>query len=156
MTVDDLIKVFLLPFLVAAGTAVVGAYLNRRSTLAKASADSSDAAESLSNAAAKQVEVYQQAVIAPMQKRIDSLVAQISVMEEDRRNDMAERDRERTTLRDNVRALERKTEDLDRQVQFLRGELRRSDTALELIISVAQVTYPEQAKQALKIRRGEL
>ena len=122
---------------------------NRRKVEAEATSDEGDAVESLSVASKTLVETYNREIVVPMQKRIDELVQQISVIEEDRHA-------ERFKFQSDIQVLQNQVTELLHQVNFMKGELRRSDTALELLLSIAKDTYPNESDRALKIRRGEL
>ena len=146
---SESVLVLILSFIFTSATAVGGFILNKRSLLAKANADSGDAAESLSNAARTQIETYQKEFVVPLQKRVDDLTGQLSVVEQDRHE-------EQIKFMAEIKALQDKVTRLDGQIEFMRGELRRSDSALEFIISVTQDKYPEESSKALRIRRGQI
>ena len=143
------VLIVIISFFITVATTVIAGIVNRRATFAKAGADSGDAAESLSNAARTQIETYQKEIVSPMQNRIDNLISQLSVVEEDRYQ-------EQLKFKSEIRILQVQVERLTAQVEFMKGELRRADSALEHILSVAQESHPVESKKALDIRRGKL
>ena len=123
--------------------------LARRQDKAKAESDAGNAAESVATAGRTLVETYNKEVVQPLRNRIDDLVQQLSVVEEDRHT-------EQVRFQDQLKELQLRLERVQGQVEFMKGELRRSDSALEFILSVTRDAYPEQSQKALRIRRGEL
>lgn len=143
------VLIVIISFFITVATTVIASVVNRRATFAKAGADSGDAAESLSNAAKIQIELYQKEIVTPMRDRIEQLTEQLSVVEEDRFH-------ERMKFEADIKKLQNQVERLNHQVDFMKGELRRSDSALEHAIGIAQSTHPQEMSVALKMRRGEM
>lgn len=124
----------------------------RKAESDKSEADSdkskAEAAETLTDSVLKLL-IPKDEEISNLNKKLSALTAQIVVMEEDRHN-------ERLNVKKEIDALTRQINDLTSQHQFLIGELKRSDTALEYLAALTQSTFPKETEQAIKIRRGQL
>jgi len=107
-----------------------------------------DAAETLTESVLKLLTPKDEE-ISKLNSKLSNLTAQIVVMEEDRR---IERDR----FNQEILTTNNRIVDLTNQVEFVIGELRRSDTALEYLAAVTQITFPKETDQAIKIRRGQI
>jgi len=107
-----------------------------------------DAAETLTESVLKLLTPKDEE-ISKLNTKLSNLTAQIVVMEEDRR---IERDR----FNQEILTTNNRIVDLTNQVEFVIGELRRSDTALEYLAAVTQITFPKETDQAIKIRRGQI
>ena len=146
---SDSVLIIIVSFFITVATTIIASVMNRRAVFAKAGADSGDAAESLSNAAAKQIEIYQKEIVVPLRERIEQLTEQLSVVEEDRYQ-------EQLKFRAEIKSLQTKTDKLIEQIEFMKGELRRADSSLEFVVSVVQDVFPKESEKALRIRRGQL
>lgn len=157
---DEKQLAILIPSVISSVTAVlvivVTRFLSKRSDNAKATADEGDAAESLSTASRTLVETYNKELVMPLRQRIDELVQQIAVIEEDRYKERDRFQKDIKVLQQKVIEQDDKIARQDNQIEFMKGELRRSDSALEFNLSITKDAFPDAAVKALKIRRGEL
>lgn len=145
---DNSVEVVVISAIASVITLLIGKFISSRMEQAQAQSNEGDAAESLSNAAKTQVEVYQREIITPMQHRIEELVSQLSIMEEDRFQSSVRTQADLSTMRQQI-------DKLTSQVNFMKGELFRADTSLEYITSVAKQSYPNEVDKAIRIRRGQ-
>jgi hypothetical protein len=128
----------------------VGGFIaNRRYRQAQTGSVAGDAAGKLSEAAKTIIETYEQEVVNPLRDRIDTLTQQLSVIEEDRDKQYQRMDHE-------IQQLKMQSAQQGTQIEFMKGELRRSDTALEYLSGLTRDKFPGEVDRALKIRRGQL
>jgi len=138
----NIIKQTVIPLLVTLITLYVTKRLSKRETNSVVKSNEGEAAESLSVAASKIVETYQTEIVVPLRLQLAEWVKKLAEVEAN--NGKA------------IKDLQTKVIELNRQIDFMRGELLRSDNALEYLVGAVQVQHPAEARQALRIRRGEI
>lgn len=107
-----------------------------------------DAVETLTDSVIKLL-VPKDEEISRLNTNLSTLKAQIIVMEEDRH-------KEREKVQNEINILSNKQIELTHQIEYLIGELKRADTALEYLASITQLNFPKETEQAINIRRGKI
>lgn len=153
MNIDTAIAAAVIAGIVSILTTLLPKLISRRSDIAKAQADEGDAATKLSEAAAKQVQIYSEEIIDPLRQRIGELEkdntilrSRVLLLETDNRELVGTRriyEMQITTLQEQVKTLNRSLDTQRDQIVILIEQAASKDKTIKRMQEEIEQLYVE-------------